>query len=155
MLFCDFIPQQIGLAVDNIKETLKSAVVKRRAWRVIFSTLLSSLHTHLKLYLMKCVPHYYSHISTIISFTTCVIEQLICSWRYVYSQVELVLNVEEVLPTSLRRYFIVGSREIHPNRDLTWWEQFVYSVWGRQTFDSFENINKALHPPLVSFLNPT
>jgi hypothetical protein len=66
------------------------------------------------------------------------------AWR-----VELVLNVEEVLPSSLRRFFIVGSYPLYPNRCLSLWERFVFVVWGRQKFDSSENINETLHPPLT------
>jgi transient receptor potential cation channel subfamily A protein 1 len=63
-------------------------------------------------------------------------------------QVELVLTVEEVLPVYLRRYFITGSREIHPNRSLSLWEK-CKNAWGREQKDSSENISKALNPPLT------
>ncbi len=62
---------------------------------------------------------------------------------------ELVLSVEELFPKRLRRYFIIGTREITPNRTLSPFEKFRYTVWGDYRFDSPENITKALHPPLV------
>ena len=66
------------------------------------------------------------------------------------SQVELALTVEEQFPKRLRRYFIIGSREILPNRSLTLWEKFRYHAWGGERFDSSEKISNALHPPQVS-----
>ena len=71
---------------------------------------------------------------------------------YYCTQVELVLNVEEVLPICLRRYFIIGSREIRPNRILSLLDKCT-QAWGRgERYDSYENISNALRPPLVSFL---
>ena len=65
---------------------------------------------------------------------------------------ELVLSVEEFLPVGLRRFFIVGSREVFPNRELSRWKRFRNYMWGGEKFDSSEKINNAIHPPLVSFI---
>ena len=60
---------QIGLAVDNIKETLNGAVVKKRAWRVMFS-LHSLTHSFTQICYIS-IPDLATptHISTIIPFT--------------------------------------------------------------------------------------
>ena len=64
-------------------------------------------------------------------------------------QVELALSAEELFPNRVRRWFIIGSQEIKPNRPLTVFEYFRYTIWGGKRHDSAENIDNALHPPLV------
>ena len=73
---------------------------------------------------------------------------------YPFFQVELALSVEEQFPVRLRRFFIIGSREIQPNRNLTPWEKFRYTAWGGERFDSSEKISNALHPPMVTPQTP-
>ena len=67
-------------------------------------------------------------------------------------QVELALSVEQRFPRSVRRFFITGMLEVAPNRSLSLWEQFAYQVWGKERFDSAENIAGAVKfiPPVVS-----
>ena len=62
---------------------------------------------------------------------------------------ELALSAEELFPNRVRRWFIIGSQEIKPNRSLTVFEYFRYTIWGGKRHDSAENIDNALHPPLV------
>ncbi|CAI8048714.1 Transient receptor potential cation channel subfamily A member 1 homolog [Geodia barretti] len=62
-------------------------------------------------------------------------------------KVELTLNIEELFPVHLRRFFIIGSQEIAPNRDFTLWEKFSYLAWGGERTDSSEKIVNALNPP--------
>lgn len=62
-------------------------------------------------------------------------------------QVELTLSVEELFPVRLRRSFIIGCREVVPNRSLSLWERFRYTAWGGERNDSSETISNALHPP--------
>ena len=64
-------------------------------------------------------------------------------------QVELALSAEELFPKKIRRWFIIGKREVKPNRPLSVFEYFRYFIWGSTRHDSAENIDNALHPPLV------
>ena len=57
--------------------------------------------------------------------------------------------MEELFPRGIRRWFIVGSRKINPNRKLSLLERARYTLQGGERFDSSENIAKALNPPLV------
>lgn len=91
-----------------------------------------------RLQLLLCLHYIFTHPS------------LSPSYLLSLSQVELVLTVEEQLPKRLRRYFIVGSREILPNRSLTLWEMVRNRIWGRKRFKISEKISNALNPPQVS-----
>ena len=62
---------------------------------------------------------------------------------------ELALSAEELFPKKIRRWFIIGKREIKPNRPLSVFEYFRYFIWGGARHDSAENIDNALHPRLV------
>ena len=64
-------------------------------------------------------------------------------------QVELALSVEELLPTRLRRHFIIGGQEVLPNQAIGPIETLRHKVFGSDRFDSAENISEALHPALV------
>ena len=68
---------------------------------------------------------------------------------HISGKVELVLNVEELFPNRLRRFFIVKTLEVKPNSRLTPWQYFRYRIWGGERFDSAEKIATALNPPLV------
>ena len=126
-----FFAKQVGLAVGDIKGILEAAVLKRRTLQVTFN----SLHpNHDPLLPLPSFP------SLILSLTP----------TPSLPQVELALSVEELFPRRLRRWFIIGSREISPNRSLSLWERFRYSVWGGERFDSSEKISNALHPRQVS-----
>ena len=57
--------------------------------------------------------------------------------------------MEELFPRGIRRWFMVGSRKINPNRKLSLLERARYTLQGGERFDSSENIAKALNPPLV------
>ena len=64
-------------------------------------------------------------------------------------QVELALNVEELLPTRLRRHFIIGGLDVWPNESINPLKALRRKLVGADRYDSAENINEALHPPLV------
>ena len=69
-------------------------------------------------------------------------------------QVDLVLNVEVLLPVRLRRWFIRGERTIKPNRRLNILEKITHYVSDADTerYDNSENITNALSPQPVSTL---
>ena len=67
-----------------------------------------------------------------------------------YPQVELILNVEEQLPRSLRRWLIVEREVVKPNRPTRIIERMIPSLWSENKLTSSENISNALNPPLVS-----
>lgn len=68
------------------------------------------------------------------------------------SQVELVLNIEELLPTRLRRHFIEEEQTVEPNGKISMIDRFRYKVFGAENshFHSQEDISNALHPQPVS-----
>lgn len=68
---------------------------------------------------------------------------------YTTLQVELTLSVEELLPHSLRRKFIIGERTITPNRKLKLSEKIWYKVLKFRRFDDPETIINGLNPPSV------
>ena len=67
-------------------------------------------------------------------------------------QVELVLSVEELLPTRLRRFFIKEQQTVKPNRKLNLMERIRFRIFnlGSDQFDRQEYISNALHPQQVS-----
>ena len=64
----------------------------------------------------------------------------------------MTLSVEELLPLSIRRRFIIGERIIKPNRRLNVFERFWYNSLGFNRFDAIDNITNALRPPLVCII---
>ena len=67
-------------------------------------------------------------------------------------QVELVLSVEELLPTRLRRFFIKEQQTVKPNRKLNLMEKIRFTIFniGSGQLDRQEYISNALHPQQVS-----
>ena len=64
----------------------------------------------------------------------------------------MVLNVEEVLPTKLRRHFIKEEQTVEPNGKVSMTERLRYKMFGAENsnIDSQEDIYNALHPQPVS-----
>ena len=62
-----------------------------------------------------------------------------------FTQIDLALSVEALLPKPLRHRFTVAKEKIHPNRELTWWEKMEEFIWGSDHFPTGTDIASVLN----------
>ena len=65
------------------------------------------------------------------------------------TKVELALSVESLLPKKIRRRLIRQQNKVYPNRKLSAWEYFRFTVLGVDRYDAPEKISNALNPVQV------